>query len=153
MSAGGPLESGGQSARWWLLCSGRGAEWLPEHGGRRRLARGVPEGAAAGESGRLVPLGPGTELLELAHDPQRWRPSAEVLALGARRWRGDLGSPVALIHLLGGALGLRLTGCEEPFELSAGETLSVEGLAGGEEAILAGQHDDTLAVLLTLRRS
>lgn len=81
---------------------------------------------------------------------ERARADVSALALGARRARELLRSTQAFVHVLAGRLVARVTGEEEPFELGAGESLWLRGLAGGEELELAGSARETELLIVAL---
>lgn len=72
----------------------------------------------------------------------------EVLRLGARRARVPLARGQAFAHLAAGRAQARVTGEEEPFELEPGDSLWIEGLAGGEELDLQGAAPGAVAVVV-----
>ena len=79
-----------------------------------------------------------------------WSASVEVLRLGTRRARPALARGHAFLHLLAGSATARVTGEEEPFELAAGESLSVAGSDADLELDLVGRSSDCLALLVSL---
>jgi hypothetical protein len=93
--------------------------------------------------------GPVTDL-NVMFDPARVRASVEPLLLGARRLRESLARGQAFLHVVAGALGARVTGEDEPYELAAGESLWIRGAGGGEELELVGRGRDTEALLIAL---
>lgn len=78
------------------------------------------------------------------------RAEVEVLRLGARRAREVLARGQAFAHLLTGRAHARLTGEDEPFELTAGESLWIDDLRGGEELDLNGRTADAVVLLVRI---
>jgi environmental stress-induced protein Ves len=83
---------------------------------------------------------------------RRGKVDAEVMAvqIGARQMRETIGASHALLHALGGALTARVSGEEEPFELSAGDSLSVGGVAPHDELDIVGKSERSTLVLVRL---
>ncbi|MSR62727.1 MAG: HutD family protein [Planctomycetes bacterium] len=94
-----------------------------------------------------LPYGPITDFNVLFR-PERVRAEVQALALGARRTRETLRTPHAFLHVLAGKLVARATGEEEPFELAAGASLWLRGLAGGEELALEGRTKECELVIV-----
>lgn len=73
----------------------------------------------------------------------------EVLRLARRHALLELSPDHGFLHVLSGSLSARVTGEEEPFALSAGESLWIRG-AREEELDLSGRGDDCVALLVRI---
>jgi len=81
-----------------------------------------------------------------------WEADVQVLRLGQRSAREALASEQAFTHVVRGAARARITGEEEPFDLAAGDSLWVRGIAASDELELAGESGDAVALLVRLQR-
>jgi hypothetical protein len=148
---GGPFSPFPGCERILVVTAGAGLMLAHGRAAPRARLRPLEPYRFAGEwptSAELV-SGPITDLNVIARRG-RVRPQLELLRLGPRRAREPLGAGQALVHLLAGAAQARVSGEEEPFELGAGASLLLAGLAGGEELELAGRAPDCLVALVTL---
>ena len=78
------------------------------------------------------------------------RAELDVLRLGEPHARAALSAGQACAHLLRGRARLRLRGEEEVLELTAGESLRIDELRGGEELELHGNGPGALVLLVQL---
>lgn len=147
----GPFSSFPDHERLLVVLEGGGL--VVDHGPvapARRIAPLEPYRFDGAWPTHASPLGGAVRDIGLLAERGVFTPSAEVLRLGARRWRADLAAGHGLVYVANGALRARVTGEEEAFELERGDTLWLAELAGHEELELAGRRDDTLAILFTL---
>ncbi len=136
-----------------ILTVTQGAGLVLEHGEaapRARLRRLEPY-RFAGDWPTQATLvsGPVTDFNVILR-PERARAEVFALALGARRARETLRTPQVFVHALAGALLVRVTGEEQPFELAAGGSLWLRGLSGGEELELQGRAQASELLLVAL---
>lgn len=82
----------------------------------------------------------------------QWQANIEVLRLGRRRAREALSAGHAFVHMVSGDLVARVTGEEEPFALEEHESLWACELTDGDELDLAGQSEDSVALLVRIGR-
>lgn len=82
-----------------------------------------------------------------------YRADVEVLRLGRRRVRETVRPGQAFIHVSDGAVQVRVTGAEEPFRLGREESLWCQGLGAGDELDIAGQTEDSAALLVRILRA
>ena len=137
-----------------VVTEGAGCELV--HGAdapRARLRRLEPyRFAGAWATAAELPYGPVADF-NVIFAPDRVQASVEPVALGARRLREALGPGHAFLHVLAGALDVRVTGEEEPFELGPGDSLWVRGARSGEELELVGRERGAEALLVTLQEA
>jgi environmental stress-induced protein Ves len=132
-----------------------GAGLLLSHGDaapRARLRRLEPYRFSGAWPTTGEPIGGPVEDLNVMVREGGSRADVQVLALGRRVAREPLTAGHALAHLVSGTCVARVTGEEEPFELEAGDTLWLRGLAGGEELELAGLEAPCEVVLVGITR-
>lgn len=91
-------------------------------------------------------------LLELLTDDDLLSVEVSALRLGSRTMRDSLAAGAAFVHAHAGALLLRITDEEDPFELAAGESLWLDELEGDEELEVTGRDEELVAVLVHLQR-
>lgn len=80
------------------------------------------------------------------------RADVQPLRLGRRSARATLDCTDALLHVLAGEVVARVTGEEEPFELSARESVRIDGAAPNDEIEVVGASEDACALLVRLTR-
>lgn len=81
----------------------------------------------------------------------RWRPEVETLRLGTRRARYELGPDEhGFLHVLRGAIGVRLGDEEEPLSLPAEHSLHVDAGARGADLEALGATADAQALFVRL---
>ena len=83
---------------------------------------------------------------------RRGKVNAETMAvqIGSRKLREPVGANQAFLHVQGGALTARVSGEETPFELSAGDSLRLDGLSAHDELDLAGKSEQTIVLFVRL---
>ncbi|HVS18943.1 MAG TPA: HutD family protein [Planctomycetota bacterium] len=145
----GPFSEFPGFERLLVVLDGAGLEL--EHGGRRARLRPLePYRFDGGEPAGARLVRGAVEDLNVLVRHATAAVELEVLRLGARAVRTTLERGQAFAHLASGSAQARVTGEDEPFELEAGDSLWVDGLAGGEELDLRGGDADTLAVVVRL---
>lgn len=83
---------------------------------------------------------------------RRGKFSAEVMAvqIGSRQMREMTGAGQALVHIQGGAMTARVSGEEQPFELSAGDSLLLNGLSTHDELEFTGKSAQSTVILVRI---
>lgn len=157
LSAAGVVEDGPFSVfpgfdRTLVVTVGEGL--LVDHGdggGRARLRPLEPYAFSGdGETWAQLVGGPIDDLGVMARRGA-WRAEVEVLRLGRRRARFELGpGEHGLVHLLGGEAEARLEDEEDPMPLASGDTAWVLPTAMGTAAEVAGEGARALGVTVRL---
>ena len=81
----------------------------------------------------------------------KWRAEVLALELGRRVLRESAGADVLVVHVLRGKLSVRVSGEEDPFDLEAGDSLQLAGLAAHDELECAGSSESCSVIVTRLR--
>jgi environmental stress-induced protein Ves len=78
--------------------------------------------------------------------------NVQVTRLGSRRARDEVGPDHAFVHVLSGAVTVRVPREESPFELQSGDSLWAEDLGVFEEFECAGTGPETCLILVRIEK-